>query len=312
MTKTKGVEALEIPVALHDDHDNESFTTTTPSPTVRLEIFENGLRDLLCGGDLPSGNRYAKVAELLHLAWSPTDVRLTYLSVDRPHFYRWPDHGANTVDLQSVADDCDLRLLEIAAQKQQILWVRDPFMVNVERALGALSTSFGEQIVIELRFDSANVSAGVVHRDAVLVGFEHSLELLNRFGSSLLSIEAANPTGSQRLVDAIAMELMQQRRQIRERISQRLAVLQGTRHDSLAGNQSLAQSIHRLLDENGLRVECPTCFRPAILRCLKAGNCATGSFVFDHRVNGRRTMHGGRSDLPHLIVLDKSLIGPRH
>jgi len=67
---------------------------------------------------------------------------------------------------------------------------------------------------------------------------------------------------------------------------------------SLEANRILAKSVQELLAENGLRVVCPECGQPAILRCQQAGNSKTGVFQFDHVVSGRRTFHGGASSFP--------------
>ena len=56
----------------------------------------------------------------------------------------------------------------------------------------------------------------------------------------------------------------------------------GSNFGSIQNNKTFARSIQELLDSNGLRVACPECGSPAILRCQSAGNSKTGVFLYDH------------------------------
>lgn len=79
--------------------------------------------------------------------------------------------------------------------------------------------------------------------------------------------------------------------------------LAGVNCGSFEANRALAKSVQELLAENGLRVACPECGEPAILRCQRAGNSKTGAFQFDHVLSGRRTFHGGSSSFPLVAVV---------
>ncbi len=93
--------------------------------------------------------------------------------------------------------------------------------------------------------------------------------------------------------------------QIRRTLEARLQQFSGWSFQSLAENQEFAKQIHQILDSHGLRVECPECGNPAILRCLRAGNAKHGAFVFDHYLDSGRTFHGGPTTVPLIRVVPK-------
>ncbi len=93
--------------------------------------------------------------------------------------------------------------------------------------------------------------------------------------------------------------------QIRRSIEARLQQFHGWAFGSLAENQAFAKMVHQILDSHGLRVRCPECGSPAILRCLRAGNAKNGAFVFDHYLDTGRTFHGGPTTVPLLQVVSK-------
>lgn len=93
--------------------------------------------------------------------------------------------------------------------------------------------------------------------------------------------------------------------QIRRRIEESLQGFAGQNFGSLPANQSVAKQVHALLDSKGLRVKCPECGTPAILRCQNAGNSKTGAFMFDHYLDTGRTFHGGQTTFPALEVVSK-------
>jgi len=100
-------------------------------------------------------------------------------------------------------------------------------------------------------------------------------------------------------------ELNRLQRSIRLAIETHLRKFSGRSFGSLAENQRVATSIHALLDSHGLRVRCSECGHPAILRVSPRGGLASGAFVFDHTIEGRRTFHGGRANLPELRLVSK-------
>lgn len=93
--------------------------------------------------------------------------------------------------------------------------------------------------------------------------------------------------------------------QIRRTIESRVQQFHGWAFGSLEENQRLAKMIHQLLDNHGLRVECPECGHPSILRCLRAGNAKHGAFVYDHYLESGRTFHGGPTTVPLIRVVNK-------
>ncbi|QDV67730.1 hypothetical protein Poly24_14340 [Rosistilla carotiformis] len=103
----------------------------------------------------------------------------------------------------------------------------------------------------------------------------------------------------------LADQLTGLQQSMRHAIDQTLGQLRGASFGSLEANQQFARVIQELLDTHGLRVECPECGTPAILRCSKNPRARDGVFVFDHSLAGRRTFHGGYTTLPVLQVVSK-------
>ena len=79
----------------------------------------------------------------------------------------------------------------------------------------------------------------------------------------------------------------------------------GANFGSLKNNQTFTRYVQQLLDANSLRVECPECRSAAILRCQAAGNAKTGSFLYDHYLEGGRTFHGGPTTFPPVKLIAK-------
>jgi hypothetical protein len=84
-----------------------------------------------------------------------------------------------------------------------------------------------------------------------------------------------------------------------------LSSFAGWNFGSLANNRTFTRNVQELLDSNGLRVECPECGSPAILRCQSAGNSKTGVFLYDHYLDSGRTFHGGPTTFPRLKLVPK-------
>jgi hypothetical protein len=79
----------------------------------------------------------------------------------------------------------------------------------------------------------------------------------------------------------------------------------GSNFGSLQNNKTFTRTVQELLDSNGLRVACPECGSPAILRCQSAGNSKTGVFLYDHYLENGRTFHGGPTTFPRLKLVPK-------
>ena len=92
---------------------------------------------------------------------------------------------------------------------------------------------------------------------------------------------------------------------IQRSIEARLRQFHGWTFGSLAENQQFAKMVHKILEEHGLRVRCPECGHPSILRCSNAGNSKHGVFVFDHYLEDGRTFHGGPTTFPAITVVGK-------
>ncbi len=106
-------------------------------------------------------------------------------------------------------------------------------------------------------------------------------------------------------VERLTAEVHALQQQISQRIELRLQQFHGWAFASLAENQAFAKLVHQMLDSHGLRVVCPECGHPAILRCLRVGNAKHGAFVFDHYLDSGRTFHGGPSTVPLIKVVGK-------
>ncbi len=109
-------------------------------------------------------------------------------------------------------------------------------------------------------------------------------------------------------VRLLTEEISVLQQQIRRTIESRLQQFHGWAFGSLEENQRFAKMIHQLLDNHGLRVACPECSNPSILRCLRAGNAKHGVFVFDHYLESGRTFHGGPTTVPLLRVVNKPYV----
>jgi hypothetical protein len=94
-------------------------------------------------------------------------------------------------------------------------------------------------------------------------------------------------------------------RSIRLAIERYLQQLTGATFGSLEENQQFVKGLQRLLDSHGLRVRCPECGHPAILRCARNAAISSGAFVFDHYLPEGRTFHGGGRTLPALRTVAK-------
>lgn len=93
--------------------------------------------------------------------------------------------------------------------------------------------------------------------------------------------------------------------EIRITLEQRLAGLSGWNFGSLEQNQVFATRVQELLDRHGLRVQCPECGAPAIVRCQNTGNAKTGVFLYDHYLDAGRTFHGGPTTWPRVALVPK-------
>ncbi len=225
-----------------------------------------------------------------------------------------------------------LRLIELAVAQQQPIWVEGDanagltpeitlFQANRPRMFAWIVVSRNQRNVLEVGLDGDRNRVSGDDRERYLRAMHELREELSRKVSEpfvraprkliLPEGAVAHPRADQTAETSIgaivelASILNAVRAETIRRIESKLASLEGARLDSLQANQSLAKSLHQLLDGHGFRLRCPECGEPAIMRCLAAGNSATGSFVFDHYLSQGRTFHGGRSSIPKLAVIAK-------
>ncbi len=120
-----------------------------------------------------------------------------------------------------------------------------------------------------------------------------------------MSMPAANFAHAVDQLQQVTKDVEMIQQQILRTIEKRLQQFHGWAFASLAENQEFAKQVHQLLESHGLRVQCPECQSPAILRCLRAGNAKNGAFVYDHYLDSGRTFHGGPTTIPLLRVVPK-------
>ncbi|TWU23338.1 hypothetical protein Pla52o_28740 [Novipirellula galeiformis] len=106
-------------------------------------------------------------------------------------------------------------------------------------------------------------------------------------------------------IEDLEREINRMQRSIRQAIQIQLGQFAGRSFGSLDQNQQMVQSIHRLLDGHGLRIQCSECGHPAILRVSPRPGIEHGAFVFDHTIERRRTFHGGRAVMPPIRLVSK-------
>ncbi len=117
------------------------------------------------------------------------------------------------------------------------------------------------------------------------------------------SLASASVAGSQML--RLQQQLNRLQRTVRLTMEAEFLLFFGKSFGSLAANQEVVAMIQDVLESHGLRVRCPECGHPAILRCSARPGVASGVFVLDHTIEGRRTFHGGTSTVPELKLLAK-------
>lgn len=106
-----------------------------------------------------------------------------------------------------------------------------------------------------------------------------------------------------RRLGQLTEQIAQLQRNMRLTIEKEIGQWAGRSYGSLSANQTVARLIHETVDGHGLRLRCPECGHPAILRCSARPGVPEGVFVFDHSIEGRRTFHGGGATLPSLRVV---------
>lgn len=117
--------------------------------------------------------------------------------------------------------------------------------------------------------------------------------------------QAGSLHAAQDRLSVLMQQINRLQRSVRLAIEAEFAGWSGQSYGSLQANQDVARMIQQTVDGHGLRLRCPECGHPAILRCSSRPGVPDGVFVFDHTIAGRRTFHGGGSTLPVLRVVSK-------
>lgn len=120
-----------------------------------------------------------------------------------------------------------------------------------------------------------------------------------------MQIRAVSLSDAESQLDQLSRQLNGLQRSIRQSIERYLQRFTGATFGSTDGNQQFLRAVQELLEMHGLRVRCPECGHPAILRCSRSNSSPGGAFVFDHYINRRRTFHGGGSTMPSVRVIAK-------
>ncbi|GAB5402445.1 MAG: hypothetical protein Aurels2KO_06760 [Aureliella sp.] len=164
----------------------------------------------------------------------------------------------------------------------------------------------GEPIaLIEIVLDASHSELRREKRHLYLQGAQLIAERIYGGLKRRMTLPAATMSRAHEELSAITDEVNALQQQILLQIERRLQSMKGWAFESLKENQAFAKSVHQLLDSHGLRVICPECGSPAILRCLRAGNAKHGAFAFDHYLDTGRTFHGGSTTVPMLRVVKK-------
>jgi hypothetical protein len=222
------------------------------------------------------------------------------------------------------------RLLQVALAQQRPLWIESPFTVEAGsnpshdaiqyRLLTTMPSNSYRSLILEIRLASPNQIIAPEVREIYL----RATCALSQQGFDLNTVERIASDRNQKAnheslssspkiarglstIDfhSIQRTLDEQRSRTIRLLERDLAKFEGLRFESMETNQAFASQLHQLLDGAGLRVICPQCGQPSILRCLVVGNSTAGAFVFDHYLDKVRTFHGGRSTLPRLFLTAK-------
>ncbi|MCA9128924.1 MAG: hypothetical protein KDB22_17680 [Planctomycetales bacterium] len=164
----------------------------------------------------------------------------------------------------------------------------------------------GEPIaLLEVVLSEARGPFSPAQRQLFLRGIQLISERVYGGLSRRMTLPAATIAQATRHLELLTNEVNSLQQQILRNIELRLQQFHGWAFASYDENQSFAKLVQQLLESHGLRVRCPECGNPAILRCLRSGNAKHGAFVFDHYLDTGRTFHGGPTTVPLIQVVAK-------
>lgn len=142
-------------------------------------------------------------------------------------------------------------------------------------------------------------------RKGTLRAMQLAMDIIHTGLQKRLALPTASLTEAEQQIVLLEKEIESYQLSIQRSIEARLRQFQGWTFGSLVENQSFARMVHKILEEHGLRVRCPECGHPSILRCLNSGNSKHGVFAFDHYLDDGRTFHGGPTTFPAITVVPK-------
>lgn len=165
---------------------------------------------------------------------------------------------------------------------------------------------WGETIaLLELVFQLEPCQLTPIFQRTLLQTLQVAADRLHDGLRQRLNLPAATIAQATIAVEQLKGEIKSYEESLRRSMEARLRQFQGWEFGSLVENQAFAKMVHELLDQHGLRAQCPECGNAAILRCIKAGNSKHGVFVFDHYLPTGRTFHGGPTTVPPLTLISK-------
>lgn len=167
----------------------------------------------------------------------------------------------------------------------------------------ALSEVFGRRGG-ELLFGVALLGANWQARYVKQPAKEQNRDNLRRYIDDRLG-----PVTDLRVSDAFA-GFPEVRREFGEELKERLEerVSRVTRLLDQAGpeeRRAFVAALREELNSLNLRVVCPACEQPAILRFGRTGTAKDGAFFFEHSTGGRKTSHGVTTAVPTIKLVSK-------
>ncbi len=284
-----------------------SATTQSPTQVKRLAR--------LIDGDLPLQpfleQLLPQLCELFHAAAGVAWLRA---HAAQGAIFGVPYQMENVI--QSALDQKKHEKLVQLAWQQRKPMMAEPQSPGAKRANASNPTShtllfapvmhFGDPVaLVELVLSDTEEPLSANHKKLLLRGIQLVAERIHGGLRQRMTLPGATIEQATDQLRLLSQEIGVLQQQILRTIEARVQQFHGWAFGSLEENQRFAKSIHQLLDNHGLRVECPECHNPSILRCLRAGNAKHGVFVYDHYLESGRTFHGGPTTMPLLRIVPK-------
>jgi hypothetical protein len=167
----------------------------------------------------------------------------------------------------------------------------------------------GERIAVVELFLGPTPMRGrtAAERNRYVLWLDHLLGFLCRGIEFRLLRKAAPLAPALSQLAVVATSATELQATIVAKLERQLLTFAGWSFGTLEDNQAFAGRVHELLDQFGLRVSCPQCGAPAILRCQNTGNSKTGVFLFDHTLESGRTFHGGPTSFPRVSLVARPI-----